>query len=97
MMMILASLPFSKILISIGQFMMAGGWIVFWFDENEWLGRMRGKPIGAHSADCPAIGLFTGFTGNWERIPVLFQKQSSPAVRLNLFTTPGRTAMDYRF
>jgi hypothetical protein len=46
MMMILASLPFSKILISIGQFMMAGGWIVFWFDENEWLGRMRGKPIG---------------------------------------------------
>ena len=38
---IIACLPFSKIVISIGQFMMAGGWMVERFDGKEWLRRMR--------------------------------------------------------
>ena len=45
MMVILVGLPFSKLLISIGQFMMAGGWVVERFNAKGWLNRMRGKSL----------------------------------------------------
>jgi len=43
---IIVGLSFSKIFLSIGQFMMAGAWILLWFDEKEWLGRLRQCPSG---------------------------------------------------
>ncbi len=46
LMVIVATLPFSKLLLSIGQFMMAGGWIVERFDEQKWWRRMRDESTG---------------------------------------------------
>ena len=43
LMVILVGLPFSKLLLSIGQFMMAGGWIVERFDALKWLSGMQSR------------------------------------------------------
>ena len=37
---IIASMPFSKFLISIGQFMLIGGWVVGRFDNRHWMETM---------------------------------------------------------
>lgn len=41
---IIASLPFSKLLISIGQMMIAGGWIVERFDGKKFMTSLAGRP-----------------------------------------------------
>ncbi len=43
---IIAAMPFSKFLISMGQFMLIGGWIVGRFDYHQWMETMRPLSTG---------------------------------------------------
>jgi len=63
MMVIVAGLPFSKLLLSIGQFMMAGGWIVERFDGKKWLAAMKGLTIGRTLLLAPVVAFSLLFSG----------------------------------
>ncbi len=55
MMVIVVGLPFSKLLLSIGQFMMAGGWIVERFEGKKWIAAMKGLKTGRTLMRAPVV------------------------------------------
>jgi len=63
LMVIVAGLPFSKLLLSIGQFMMAGGWVVGQSDYRTWLARMREGPAGRAVLLAVPVGVWVMFSG----------------------------------
>ncbi|MEI6683338.1 MAG: O-antigen ligase family protein [Bacteroidota bacterium] len=65
MMVIVVGLPFSKLLLSIGQFMMAGGWIVERFDGKRWMAAVKGMSTGRIILLAPvvAVSLFGAAIG----------------------------------
>jgi hypothetical protein len=60
---IVASLPFSKLLLSIGQMMIAGGWIVERFDARQLIGKLKPLSWFARILRLIPVSLFLLFNG----------------------------------
>lgn len=60
---ILAMLPFSKIVVSIGQMVLAGTWIVEQFDAPRWLGFFRTRSLSGILLSVIPYTIYEGFRG----------------------------------
>ncbi len=60
---IVASLPFSKLLLSIGQMMIAGGWIVERFDRTQFIRKLSPLSSGSRILNLIPFSLFLLFNG----------------------------------
>jgi hypothetical protein len=98
---IVAALPFSKLLISIGQFMLIGGWITERFDYRSFTFRMKsqGTAISAVLMIPRALlyllsGIYNGFRAFFRHRPALLFSSIFLMHILGLFFT---TDFDYAF
>jgi len=76
--MVIGSLSYSKYGLSMGQMMLAGGWIVERFDRNKWLSQMAGLTAGKRSLRFIPLsfgllfsGIFSGFRQFFRNRPAL--------------------------
>jgi hypothetical protein len=70
---IVASLPFSKLLLSIGQMMIVGGWIVERFDYLQWMERMRPLSFSKRILQIIPYSLYLLFAGIISGFRALFR------------------------
>jgi len=101
LMVIIASMPFSKLLISIGQFMIAGGWIVERFSTQKLLSYLAGRsswqtilrfvPYAVYLA---FKGIISGFLQFFRNKPALL---FSSFIFMHLLGLLYTTDLDYAF
>ncbi len=99
LMVIIASMPFSKLLISIGQFMIAGGWIVERFSTQKLFSYLAGRSSwqkSLHFIPCSVCiafkGIFSGFLQFFRNKPaILF----SSVIFIHLLGLIYTTDFDY--
>lgn len=98
---IVAALPFSKLLISIGQFMLIGGWITERFDYRGFMLRLKGQGIALGVVLVIPWALFYLFLGIYEGFRAFFRHRPallfSSILLLHLLGLFFTTDFDYAF
>ncbi len=72
---ILAMLPFSKIVVSIGQMVLAGTWIVERFDYKRWMTFLRSRPRFRFVVEVIPYSLFLTFRGIYKGLGVFVRNK----------------------